>query len=78
MDESLAAQEIAKDETEEGQSSQDCKVFDRQALRDLCRGNRYEFGTLRHAKHSSMMLLYHLCNPDVPKFMTTCSVCFKE
>ena len=26
MDESLAAQEIAKDETEEGQSSQDCEV----------------------------------------------------
>ncbi|CAN0284269.1 unnamed protein product, partial [Ascophyllum nodosum] len=23
-------------------------------------------------------VLYHLFNPDVPKFMTTCSVCFKE
>lgn len=23
-------------------------------------------------------VLYHLANPDVPKFMTTCNVCFKE
>lgn len=23
-------------------------------------------------------VLYHLCNPDVPKFLSTCSNCYKE
>lgn len=23
-------------------------------------------------------MLYHLCNPDVPKFLSTCSNCYKE
>ncbi|CAN0205401.1 unnamed protein product, partial [Hapterophycus canaliculatus] len=23
-------------------------------------------------------VLYHLCNPDVPKFLSTCSQCYKE
>ncbi|CAN0308677.1 unnamed protein product [Ectocarpus sp. 12 AP-2014] len=75
----LAEQPIAKDETEEGQSSQECEVLDtRQTFLNLCQGNHYQFDMLRRGKHSSMMVLYHLCNPDVPKFLSTCSNCYKE
>lgn len=50
----------------------------RQTFLNLCQGNHYQFDLLRRAKHSSMMVLYHLCNPDVPKFLSTCSNCYKE
>lgn len=30
----------------------------------------------RSAGHAQV--LYHLCNPDVPKFLSTCSNCYKE
>ncbi|XP_038714551.1 histone acetyltransferase HAC1-like [Tripterygium wilfordii] len=52
------------------------EFFDtRQAFLSLCQGNHYQYDTLRRAKHSSMMVLYHLHNPTAPAFVTTCHVC---
>ncbi|XP_052181734.1 histone acetyltransferase HAC1-like isoform X2 [Diospyros lotus] len=52
------------------------EFFDtRQAFLSLCQGNHYQYDTLRRAKHSSMMVLYHLHNPTAPAFVTTCIVC---
>ncbi|KAJ4879380.1 Histone acetyltransferase HAC12 [Raphanus sativus] len=52
------------------------EFFDtRQAFLSLCQGNHYQYDTLRRAKHSSMMVLYHLHNPTAPAFVSTCNVC---
>lgn len=52
------------------------EFFDtRQAFLSLCQGNHYQYDTLRRAKHSSMMVLYHLHNPTAPAFVTTCIKC---
>ncbi|KAL8474236.1 hypothetical protein ACS0TY_030894 [Phlomoides rotata] len=52
------------------------EFFDtRQAFLSLCQGNHYQYDTLRRAKHSSMMVLYHLHNPTAPAFVTTCFAC---
>ncbi|KAG6494386.1 probable histone acetyltransferase HAC-like 1 isoform X1 [Zingiber officinale] len=55
------------------------EFFDtRQAFLSLCQGNHYQYDTLRRAKHSSMMILYHLHNPAAPAFVTTCNVCHRD
>lgn len=52
------------------------EFFDtRHAFLNLCQGNHYQFDTLRRARHSSMMVLYHLHNPSEPAFASTCNVC---
>ncbi|KAI3825536.1 hypothetical protein L1987_07026 [Smallanthus sonchifolius] len=52
------------------------EFFDtRQAFLSLCQGNHYQYDTLRRAKHSSMMALYHLHNPTAPAFVINCIVC---
>lgn len=64
------------DDTEDVDDIQECEHFDtRQSFLNLCQGNHYQFDQLRRAKHSSMMVLYHLHNPDAPKFVPTCSFC---
>ena len=50
----------------------------RQAFLSLCQGNHYQFDSLRRAKHSSMMVLYHLHNPTAAAFSATCNVCNAE
>ena len=57
----------------------ECEIFEtRQQFLSLCQGNHYQFDTLRRAKHSSMMVLYHLHNPAAPAFVCTCNVCGQE
>jgi len=50
----------------------------RQSFLSLCQGNHYQFDTLRRAKHSSMMVLYHIHNPNAPAFASNCNVCSIE
>ncbi|KAL2895924.1 Histone acetyltransferase HAC1 [Bienertia sinuspersici] len=50
-----------------------CFLENRHALLSFCQGKHYQFDSLRRAKHSSMMILYHLHNPN-----GICSVCVKD
>lgn len=57
----------------------DSEFFDsRQQYLSLCQGNHYQFDTLRRARHSSMMSLYHLHNPSEPAFTASCNLCQSE
>ncbi|PKA52928.1 putative histone acetyltransferase HAC-like 1 [Apostasia shenzhenica] len=67
------------DDTEDKDEIVESEFFDtRQAFLSLCQGNHYQYDTLRRAKHSSMMVLYHLHNPTAPAFVTTCIVCHHD
>jgi E1A/CREB-binding protein len=57
----------------------DCEFLNnRQAFLNLCRGNHYQFDELRRAKHTSMMVLWHLHNRDAPRFVQQCVACNRE
>lgn len=63
-------------DTEDIDDIQESEHFDsRQSFLNLCQGNHYQFDQLRRAKHTSMMVLYHLHNPDAPKFVPSCVIC---
>mmetsp|Transcript_20836 Transcript_20836/g.26993 ORF Transcript_20836/g.26993 Transcript_20836/m.26993 type:complete len:1056 (+) Transcript_20836:177-3344(+) len=47
----------------------------RQHFLDVCQGNHYQFDELRRAKHSTMMVLYHMHNPEAPLFPSSCARC---
>ena len=56
-----------------------CAFFDsRREFLSLCEGNRYQFDSLRRAKHSTSMVLYHLHCPEEPRFSPTCNVCCED
>jgi E1A/CREB-binding protein len=66
-------------ETKDKDEFMESEFFDtRQAFLSLCQGNHYQYDTLRRAKHSSMMVLYHLHNPTAPAFVITCNMCLKD
>merc|ERR1711988_1327121 len=68
-----------KYDTEDVDDIQESEHFEnRLTFLNLCTGNHYQFDQLRRAKHSSMMVLYHLHNPDAPKFVPQCHVCRRE
>lgn len=68
-----------KDETIDPDPNEECEIFDtRSEFLDFCKGNHYQFDVLRRAKHSSMMCIYHLINPDAPKFLPACVACGKD
>eukprot|EP00602_Paraphysomonas_sp_CaronLab_P005647 CAMPEP_0185028304 /NCGR_PEP_ID=MMETSP1103-20130426/13948_1 /TAXON_ID=36769 /ORGANISM="Paraphysomonas bandaiensis, Strain Caron Lab Isolate" /LENGTH=1753 /DNA_ID=CAMNT_0027562681 /DNA_START=94 /DNA_END=5355 /DNA_ORIENTATION=- len=62
--------------TEDDDDTQDSEHFEsRLSFLNLCQGNHYQFDQLRRAKHTSLMTLYHLHNPDAPKFIPHCVLC---
>jgi len=65
--------------TDDDVEEMDCEFLNnRQAFLNLCQGNHYQFDELRRAKHSSMMVLWHLHNRDAPKFVQQCAICSRE
>ena len=72
---STSGDNVLTKDTEDRDDTQECEHFEtRLSFLQLCQGNHYQFDQLRRAKHSSMMVLYHLHNPDAPKFMAVCHV----
>ncbi|KAJ8602096.1 hypothetical protein CTAYLR_001653 [Chrysophaeum taylorii] len=56
-----------------------CSLLDsRHTFLEMCQFWHYQFDTLRRAKHSSIMLLYHLHNPKVDSLRIVCSHCARE
>nr|DAD32428.1 TPA_asm: hypothetical protein HUJ06_011279 [Nelumbo nucifera] len=65
--------------TEDKDDILDNELFEnRQTFLSFCQGNHYQYDTLRRAKHSTMMILYHFHNPAVPAVIATCSICYKD
>lgn len=50
-------------------------VDTRHVFLEMCQFLHYQFDTLRRSKHSSLMLLYHLHNPDDDNMRPTCVNC---
>mmetsp|Transcript_19184 Transcript_19184/g.24436 ORF Transcript_19184/g.24436 Transcript_19184/m.24436 type:complete len:931 (+) Transcript_19184:3-2795(+) len=64
---------------DDDQEEMDCEFLNnRQAFLNLCQGNHYQFDQLRRAKHTSMMVLWHLHNRDAPTIVQQCAVCSRE
>ena len=56
-----------------------CSLLDsRHTFLEMCQFWHYQFDSLRRAKHSSIMLLYHLHNPKVDSLRILCSHCSRE
>jgi hypothetical protein len=47
----------------------------RHTFLETCQFRRYQFDSLRRAKHSSMMILYHLLNPKDKSIRPKCANC---
>jgi E1A/CREB-binding protein len=66
---------VIDDDTEEISG----EIFDtRQDFLNLCKGNHYQFDAPRRAKHTSMMVLWHLHNKNAAKFVQNCMNCSRE
>ena len=69
---------ITQEEKDEEEKLEN-EFFDtRQAFLSLCQGNHFQFDSLRRAKHTTMMVLYHLNNPSEPAFVASCNQCSRE
>jgi E1A/CREB-binding protein len=50
----------------------------RQLFLNYCQSNHCQFEDVRRAKHSTMMVLFQLHNPTVPKFLQQCGACYRD
>ena len=67
------------DDTRDKDPLQASELFDsRQQFLNFCQANHFQFDELRRAKHSTLMILFHLHNPLVPKFLQQCGACYRE
>ncbi|XP_072984159.1 probable histone acetyltransferase HAC-like 3 isoform X1 [Typha latifolia] len=63
-------------ETDDGDKTIESEFFDsRTDFLGLCQSKQYQFDTLRRAKHSTMMILYHLHAPCGPDSKPCCYFC---
>ncbi|XP_008782409.2 histone acetyltransferase HAC1-like isoform X2 [Phoenix dactylifera] len=72
----LVEVEKARADTDDKDAIIQSEFFDcRTVFLSLCQGNQYQFDTLRRAKHSTMMILYHLHTPTAPALASSCTIC---
>lgn len=75
---SLAHLRDIKSDTSDPDESRECAFLDcRHTFLELCQFRHYQFDTLRRAKHSSLLLLYHLFNSTAEHLRPLCLECHK-
>eukprot|EP00540_Astrosyne_radiata_P016821 CAMPEP_0116836754 /NCGR_PEP_ID=MMETSP0418-20121206/8276_1 /TAXON_ID=1158023 /ORGANISM="Astrosyne radiata, Strain 13vi08-1A" /LENGTH=645 /DNA_ID=CAMNT_0004466567 /DNA_START=160 /DNA_END=2097 /DNA_ORIENTATION=+ len=75
----LQAARKAVASTEDEDEPQEVEMFEsRQQFLNYCQTNHFQFDELRRAKHTTMMLLFQLHNPNAPKFLQQCGACYRE
>ncbi|XP_078432659.1 histone acetyltransferase HAC12-like isoform X2 [Wolffia australiana] len=72
---SVDVEEVPVDTVDDDENLESEFFDSRLAFLNLCQGNHYQNDTLRRAKHSTMMILYHLHNPSIPAFVASCFNC---
>lgn len=67
------------DETLEDDDLITSDIFDsRQQFLNYCQKNSSQFDDLRRAKHTTMMVLFQLHNPNAARFLPECGACYNQ
>jgi len=73
------ARRLPNRDTVDEDEPQENEMFEsRQQFLTYCQANHFQFDDLRRAKHTTMMVLFQLHNPNAPMFIQTCGVCYCE